>query len=610
MKAQQKPARKWSLLTWVGVAGGLHLLALALAFWPVLGADTVFVAPDAPILPPTGLWAAWRTFFALPTLPALLDALFPYTFTYEGSFWVDSAVMAFAGGWLLRARGHSAAAACVGGLCAAWCGYFATLFCAGHRGVVDALAVTALAFGALERLAATGRLRWGAALGVILAFGLGSQADIWLLMVCALSAYGLWRLGWRVKRWPWLALLAAVVAFGLIGFPALRHTFGAARETRAAQLAAATADGETPPLHTSDSSPRDTLKKVGPTSGRGRPYLEARQGLPRGDLGPTSNSPRSAPAARRAQSEAKWRFITGWSLPPEDLLEWLWPGIHGRTSYPFDPKPYTGRLGDPERGVRLRQHSVFVGWVLLVLALAAWTMRAEEPARQARRFWSALAAVTLLLALGRYTLLYRAVFWVPGLNQIRAPIKWLHLTGFALAMVAGVGAEGVIRRWGRWAAVALMAVTCLCGAWVVRGYVFPRSLAHNALTRAIPPGRTLCNPLGWRALDDLCRWQGIPLTSDLTQADYVVAPLPQPSLPPPVAVMQVQGVKLGLFRLRSGQRTADSGQRWRSMCLARLSRENKTQCSKVYPSRHAAVSCQLSAVRYPCKELTNEQHTS
>ena len=548
------------------MAGGLHLLALALAFWPVLGADTVFVAPDAPILPPTGLWAAWRTFFALPTLPALLDALFPYAFTYEGSFWVDSVVMAVAGGWLLRARGHSVAAACVGGLCAAWCGYFATLFCAGHRGVVDALAVTALGFGALERLVATGRLRWGAALGVILAFGLGSQADIWLLTVCALSAYGLWRLGWRVKRWPWLALLAAGVAFGLIGFPALRHTFGAAWETRAHQLEIAS--------------------------------------------GPGSGSTRAGSEVNPGRVEKQWAFITGWSLPPEDLLEWLWPGIHGRTSYAFDPKPYTGRLGDPEHGVRLRQHSVFVGWVLLALVLAAWTMRAQEPARQARRFWSALAAVTLLLALGRYTPLYRAVFLVPGFNQIRAPVKWLHLTGFALAMVAGVGAEGVIRRWGRWAAVALMAATCLCGAWVVRGYVFPRSLAHNALTRAIPLGRTLCNPLGWSALDEICRWQSIPLEPDLAKADYVVAPLPQPSLPAPVAVMTVRGVKLGLFRLRSGQRTANSGQRWRSMCSARRSRENKTQCSEVYPSRHAAVSCQLSAVRYPCKELTNEQHAS
>lgn len=491
-----------------GAVWGLYLLALGVAFWPVLGVDTVFVAPDAPILPPMSRWAAWRSFFALPTLPALLAALFPYGFAYEGSFWVDGAVMALAGFGLLRARGHSVAAAWVGGFCAAWCGYFATLFCAGHRGVVDALAVTALGFGALECLVATGRLRWGAALGAILALGLGSQADIWLLMVCALSAYGLWRLGVQVKYWPWRALAVAMVAFGLIGFPALCHTFGAARETRAQQLEAAA---------------------------------------------PNATSPQRV-------AEAQWAFITGWSLPPEDLLEWGWPDLHGRSTYSFDPKPYTGRLGDPERGVRLRQHAIFVGWVTLALVLAAWAMRVTGTERQTRRFWSVLAVVTLLLALGRYTPLYRALFYVPGLNQIRAPIKWLHLTGFALAMVAGVGAEGLCRRWGRWVAVALVAVSCACGAWVVRGYVFPRSLAHNALTRAVPPGQSFCNPLGWSALDDICRWQGIPLEPDLTRADTVVAPLPQPSLPPPVAVMTVRGVKLGLFRLKSRQSSVDSRQ--------------------------------------------------
>ena len=485
-------------------AGAIYALALAVAFWPVLGWDTVFVAPDAPILPLD--WAAgWRHFFTVPTLHALLTALLPYPIAYEGTFWADGAVMALAGAFLLRSRGSSAGAAIVGGFCAAFAGYFATLFCAGHRGVVDALAVTALGFGALERLLRTGRLRWGAALGAILAFGLGAQADLWLLMLCALGAYGLMHLGsaWRTQRWRLVRALAfAGCVFALVGLPALRHTFGAARQTRAEQMASATA----------------------------------------------------ASADAGQAREARWRFITGWSLPPRETLDCLWPGLFGRTSYPFDPHPYTGQMGDPEHGIRLRQHSLFLGWAMLLLAARAWLLRPEAATRCERRFWTLLALGALLLAFGRYTPLYRLIFCIPGLNQIRAPVKWLHLTGFALAMVAGLGAEGWPTR-RTWAALCCCALVAFPGAWLIRGYVFPRSLAHNALTQAVPPGKSLCNPLNLRALDDLCRWQGIALEQDLGRADYAILPAPQPNLPAPVALLRTQGLALGLYSLAPLQRS-------------------------------------------------------
>ena len=201
--------RPWLL---AGAMTALYALGVALCFWETLGADVVFVAPDAPIEPlPFG--AGWRRFLALPTLQNLV-LLLPYKFAYEGTFWVDGYVMCLAAVFLLRGRGSSWGAAWVGGLCAAFVGYFFTLFCAGHRGVVDALAVTCLCFGALLRGVRTGRLRWWALLGACAAFGLGSQADIWFLVVCAVGAYGAWLLWAERPAWR-RVLLGAAVAAGL-----------------------------------------------------------------------------------------------------------------------------------------------------------------------------------------------------------------------------------------------------------------------------------------------------------------------------------------------------------------------------------------------------------
>lgn len=459
--------RPWLL---AGAMTALYALGVALCFWETLGADVVFVAPDAPIEPlPFG--AGWRRFLALPTLQNLV-LLLPYKFAYEGTFWVDGYVMCLAAVFLLRGRGSSWGAAWVGGLCAAFVGYFFTLFCAGHRGVVDALAMTCLCFGALLRGVRTGRLRWWALLGACAAFGLGSQADIWFLVVCAVGAYGAWLLWAERPAWRRVLLGAAVAAavFGAAGWPALRHTFVEARATRAAQLQQAAA--------------------------------------------PTQTAPTPAADAR-----ARWDFITGWSLPPEDLAELLAPGIHGHTSYPFDPKPYTGRMGSDTQV--LRQHTVHVGWVATALALFAFLRRREPEARDLW-FWWGLAAAALVLALGRYTPLYRLVAAMPVLDQIRAPAKWFHLTGFALAILAGIGAEGVVRRFGARAALPLAAAAALCGALVARPYVFPLDLSHNALTRAVPRGAALYDALGWARLRAVCRWQGIPLAETPAQAAVVV----------------------------------------------------------------------------------------
>ncbi len=467
----------------------LYVLTMVVCFWPTLGADVVFLAPDAPIAPLSGK-AAWQHFFASPpTLSNLLFCLFPYSFAYEGTFWVDSGVMCCAGLLCLRSRGYSWGAAWVGGFCVAFMGYFFTLFCAGHRGVVDALAVTCLGFWLVTRLVQHPHWKWSLGLAVVFALGLAAQADVWALVMVVLGAYTLvYGLEQRAQaKRIVLHLALAGIFFGIVGFPALCHTFGVAQETRSVQLSQAEEKGKT-----------------------------------------------------------ATEFVTDWSLPPEDLIELAVPDIHGRTSYPFDPNPYTGRMGTEVYA--FRQHSIHMGILTLLLAGCA-LLRAQK----GRWFWLGAAGVTLVLALGKYTPLYQGVLALPVLSAIRAPVKWLHLTGFAVAMLAGMGAEGWIKRFGTKVAFLFCALIALNGAWVARGYLFAQSLAleSHPLTAALPADAILYNAEGGRGIDAICRWNEISLTSNLTEANCIILDLRRvfqlnPNLRP-LAAAEVQGRPLALY---------------------------------------------------------------
>lgn len=425
---------------WACLAGLLFCIAIGIGFWDVLPADCLFLAPDAPLEPLT-FREAWAALDA--PAPALLNLfrLFPFAFAYEGGFWLDQAVCGLAAVYLLRGYRLSWGAAWVGGFAAAFTGYFATLFCAGHRGVVDAVAVTCVAFGLVHRAISRGSVLHFVLLGALLPLGLAAQADIWLIMLLGVVAYAGFltvQRGCAEGVRPTVkallpGLLCALLCFGLTGIPAFQHTFGAAQETRAAQLKQATA----------------------------------------------------ASVSSAAEREARWRFTTDWSLPPEDCIEFLIPGARGHTSYGFDPKPYVGRMGSAHQV--LRQHSIHLGWATLLLVVVAWWRKAPPEWRGMRCFWTALAVAGGLLAMGKYTPIYAAVWELPFINQIRAPVKWLHLTGFACAVLAGFGAERLVRRWGNGTAIALCVVIALTGAWVIRPFVFPIQLPHRAALRQLSP---------------------------------------------------------------------------------------------------------------------------
>ncbi|MBQ9694105.1 MAG: hypothetical protein IJV69_05040 [Kiritimatiellae bacterium] len=421
------------------VAALLFTGTLTIAFWDVLPGHIIFLAPDAP-LEPLSFSAAWER-LTMPA-PALLNLfrLLPFELAYECTFWVDMAVLCGAALFLLRGYRLPWGAAWVGGFAAAFTGYFATLFCAGHRGVVDAVAVTCLAFGLTQRALLRGSWIWFVLLGLVLPLGLAAQADIWFIILIGVATYALVLIYQQCLEKGFNATLKhcgpgifmAGLCFILTGIPALRHTFGAAQETRSAQLEQASASA-------------------------------------------TSSS---------TEQHAHWRFTTDWSLPPEDCIDLLIPHAQGCTSYGFDPNPYRGRMGSETQV--LRQHSIHLGWLTLLLALWALCHKSEK-SQTHRFFWGALAVVCLLLAFGKYTPLYRLVWGLPYIDQIRAPVKWLHLTGFAVAVLAGIGVTPLIKHWGNRIALLVCLIIAGQGIHTIRPYVFPITLPTPEQLAVLPP---------------------------------------------------------------------------------------------------------------------------
>ena len=120
-----------------------------------------------------------------------------------------------------------------------------------------------------------------------------------------------------------------------------------------------------------------------------------------------------------------FEFASMFSLPPENFLTWVAPGVFGD----MIGCPYWGRG-------YLWEMSLFIGISSLVLAIYG----AIESAKPLRRHLAAMVLVLLLLALGSHTPLLQFLYHaVPGFNQFRGSSKFIWQASTFLALLAGVG---------------------------------------------------------------------------------------------------------------------------------------------------------------------------
>ncbi|WP_428936984.1 hypothetical protein [Fontivita pretiosa] len=168
-------------------------------------------------------------------------------------------------------------------------------------------------------------------------------------------------------------------------------------------------------------------------------------------------------------------FASSYSLPPENLLSLFLPHLFGND---FD-SPYLGRW-------LMWETSLFVGataTILTVIGLARTLGSARQPVR-GERFWRDLSLVALLLAglilaLGKYTPLYRLLLAVvPGLDYFRVPARFGLLTTLATTTLAASAFDQLLQhhahlrpwRLGRWACLAAALAATMLAAALITGH--------------------------------------------------------------------------------------------------------------------------------------------
>jgi hypothetical protein len=84
--------------------------------------------------------------------------------------------------------------------------------------------------------------------------------------------------------------------------------------------------------------------------------------------------------------------------------------------------------------------NAFVGVIGVTLGLSALLMRKPET-----RFWAAIAVASLVLAFGRFTPVGLLLGHLPGFSYFRIPARFLYVTSTALAVLAALGLDELLR---------------------------------------------------------------------------------------------------------------------------------------------------------------------
>ena len=130
---------------------------------------------------------------------------------------------------------------------------------------------------------------------------------------------------------------------------------------------------------------------------------------------------------------SEWRYAetVGFSLSPAQLIGMLIPGFFGRS-----PALHWGLWPRVEVG--------YIGIFTLILALVGLVTHRD------RLTWMlvGVGAIALTFSLGVYSIVHGWFTWLlPGLEQLRAPARFIFLLDLSLALLAGRGLQTMMQTW-------------------------------------------------------------------------------------------------------------------------------------------------------------------
>lgn len=308
----------------------------------------------------------------------------------------------------LRKQGCSLASAMLGALVAFWCSSNLALTYGGHIPKFSVLLFSTVALLGIKNMTGVNGRAWALLAGGAAGFALVEQQDVGLFFGLFLGAYALFMLC-RMNTLSWSKRVATfLVPMGLMAvWPAIPSLL---------------------------------------------------QGY--------THNVQNVTSTATEDPAAKWEFVTQWSFPPDEAMALVAPGYLGwRSSEPEGP--YWGRLGRSagweqtgQGFMNFKLDDWYLGVIPVAFALwacfAAWHKRTGAAAggglapdcadrRAEIIFWGCATLVALLLAMGKFSPVYRIFYELPVVNNIRAPIKFLQVFQVGLGILAAYGMDQVLR---------------------------------------------------------------------------------------------------------------------------------------------------------------------
>ncbi len=135
-----------------------------------------------------------------------------------------------------------------------------------------------------------------------------------------------------------------------------------------------------------------------------------------------------------ARAELTYSEFVRFSLAPAEVLTLLFPYLFGGGGTLYDVQYFGSGNGMELPG--------YLGLSTLLLAcLAVVGSRSSRVVR----FWAAVFLVAFVLALGEHTPLSQLMFYLPGFNKFRAPLRHFLEITLAVSVLAGLGADCIQR---------------------------------------------------------------------------------------------------------------------------------------------------------------------
>ncbi|MCX8028453.1 MAG: hypothetical protein N2712_00460 [Brevinematales bacterium] len=153
--------------------------------------------------------------------------------------------------------------------------------------------------------------------------------------------------------------------------------------------------------------------------------------------------------------ETKWRFLVQFSMPPEEILNFLIPGIFGYFSN--DPNlPYWGRAAQDFDYEKTRQGMrnfrlgidnylavLFVPFLIMsFLYFGTW----DPEKKKHFIFWGIVAVIAFLISIARY---FPTLFWlliqIPFMDKFRVPSKWMDIFVISIVIMSSFSFDSFLR---------------------------------------------------------------------------------------------------------------------------------------------------------------------